>query len=48
MPEAMNSAFWKAVLDYINNPDSLDSILANLDGVQAQAYSTVAGAQSGR
>jgi alpha-glucoside transport system substrate-binding protein len=38
MPEAMNSAFWKAILDYVNNPDSLDSILTNLDTVQAQAY----------
>ncbi len=47
MPEAMNSAFWKAVLDYINNPDSLDGILANLDGVQTQAYSTGAGARAG-
>jgi alpha-glucoside transport system substrate-binding protein len=40
MPEAMNSAFWKAVLDYINNPDSLDSVLTNLDSVQSQAYAS--------
>ena len=38
MPEAMNNAFWKAILDYVNNPSSLDSILANLDKVQSEAY----------
>jgi alpha-glucoside transport system substrate-binding protein len=38
MPEAMNNAFWKAVLDYVQNPGSLDSILATLDRVQADAY----------
>jgi alpha-glucoside transport system substrate-binding protein len=38
MPEAMNSAFWKATLDYVQNPDSLDSILADLDKVQQDAY----------
>jgi alpha-glucoside transport system substrate-binding protein len=38
MPEAMNNAFWKAILDYVNNPSNLDSILANLDKVQSEAY----------
>jgi alpha-glucoside transport system substrate-binding protein len=38
MPEAMNSAFWRAILDYVNNPDALDSILERLDRVQADAY----------
>ncbi|HOR00600.1 MAG TPA: extracellular solute-binding protein [Anaerolineae bacterium] len=38
MPEAMNNAFWKATLDYVGNPASLDSILADLDKVQADAY----------
>jgi alpha-glucoside transport system substrate-binding protein len=38
MPDAMNAAFWKAILDYVNSPDSLDSILTGLDGVQATAY----------
>jgi alpha-glucoside transport system substrate-binding protein len=38
MPEAMNAAFWRAILDYVNNPDALDSILARLDQVQADAY----------
>jgi alpha-glucoside transport system substrate-binding protein len=38
MPEAMNSAFWKAILDYVQSPDKLDSILQNLDAVQKDAY----------
>ena len=38
MPEAMNSAFFRAVLDYVQNPGNLDSILANLDRVQQDAY----------
>lgn len=38
MPESMNNAFFKAVLDFIQNPSSLDSILARLDQVQADAY----------
>jgi alpha-glucoside transport system substrate-binding protein len=38
MPQAMTDAFYKAVLDYVQNPGSLDSILANLDKVQADAY----------
>jgi alpha-glucoside transport system substrate-binding protein len=38
MPEAMNNAFWKAVLDYVNTPANLDTILANLDKVQSEAY----------
>jgi alpha-glucoside transport system substrate-binding protein len=38
MPEAMNSAFWQAILDYVQNPDKLDSILQNLDSVQKDAY----------
>jgi alpha-glucoside transport system substrate-binding protein len=38
MPEAMNNAFWKAVLDYVNTPANLDTILANLDKVQTEAY----------
>ena len=38
MPEAMNSAFFKATLDYVQNPGNLDSILANLDRVQTDAY----------
>jgi len=39
MPEAMNNAFWQAVLNYVQSPDQLDSILQNLDSVQQDAYS---------
>jgi alpha-glucoside transport system substrate-binding protein len=39
MPAAMNEAFFGAVLDYVQNPENLDSILADLDTVQADAYS---------
>jgi alpha-glucoside transport system substrate-binding protein len=38
MPEAMNAAFWKAVLDFVQNPSNLDRILADLDRVQMDAY----------
>jgi alpha-glucoside transport system substrate-binding protein len=38
MPAAMNAAFWSAVLDYAQDPSKLDSILAELDRVQAEAY----------
>jgi alpha-glucoside transport system substrate-binding protein len=39
MPSAMNEAFFGAVLDYVQSPENLDSILADLDTVQADAYS---------
>ena len=39
MPAAMNEAFFGAVLDYVQDPENLDSILADLDTVQAEAYS---------
>lgn len=39
MPEAMNNAFWQGILDFVQNPDNLDSILQRLDTVQADAYS---------
>ena len=38
MPAAMNEAFFGAVLDYVQDPDSLDSILSELDTVQQEAY----------
>jgi alpha-glucoside transport system substrate-binding protein len=38
MPEAMNNAFWKGILDYVSDPTKLDGILTNLDKVQAEAY----------
>ncbi len=39
MPSKMNTAFWSAILSYLANPDQLDSILAGLDQVRADAYS---------
>jgi alpha-glucoside transport system substrate-binding protein len=39
MPNAMQSAFYTAILNYIQAPNTLDSILQNLDSVQATAYS---------
>jgi alpha-glucoside transport system substrate-binding protein len=38
MPNAMNKAFFQAVVEYVGNPGNLDAILANLDKVQADAY----------
>ena len=38
MPNAMNKAFFQAVTKFVQNPGDLDSILANLDQVQADAY----------
>lgn len=38
MPEAMNAAFWRGILDFVQNPGNLDSILSRLDQVQADAY----------
>jgi len=38
MPADMRSAAWKALLDFVSNQSKLDSILANLDKVQAAAY----------
>jgi hypothetical protein len=34
----MGRAFFGAILDYIQNPDNLDQILADLDEVQVEAY----------
>ncbi|HWH36860.1 MAG TPA: extracellular solute-binding protein [Candidatus Limnocylindrales bacterium] len=34
MPEAMNAAFWQAMVDYTQNPGQLDAILERLDGVR--------------
>jgi hypothetical protein len=39
MPNAMNKAFFQAIVKYVQNPADLDSILANLDTVQTDAYS---------
>ena len=38
MPNAMQADYWKAVLDYVNDPSQLDAILARLDKTQADAY----------
>ncbi len=38
MPTAMNAEFEKEILVYVQNPSSLDSVLADLDKVQASAY----------
>ncbi|MEJ2707093.1 MAG: ABC transporter substrate-binding protein [Anaerolineales bacterium] len=40
MPTPMQTAFYTAVLNYIQDPTSLDSILQNLDSVQQSAYSS--------
>jgi alpha-glucoside transport system substrate-binding protein len=38
MPEALNSAFFKATLDYVQNPTALDGILQRLDRIATDAY----------
>ena len=38
MPEALNNAFWNAIVDYVNDPATLDSTIASLDRVQSEAY----------
>lgn len=39
MPDVMNEAFWQAILDFTADESQLDRILAELDAVQAVAYS---------
>jgi len=38
MPGEMNTAFWSAVMDYVQNPARLDSILSDLERVRRRAY----------
>ncbi len=38
MPGKMNDAFWKAILEYIQNPRNLDAILTKLDSVRKESY----------
>ena len=38
MPSAMNQAFWSAVMDYVQNPQKLDSILEKLDKIRKDIY----------
>ncbi len=40
MPPQVESAFWKACLDYIQNPGSLDSILSTVESTAASAYTS--------
>ena len=40
MPSDMRNAYWSGVLDYVQDQSKLDSILANLDKVQATAYTS--------
>ena len=38
MPEAVNAAFWKGTLDYVQSPTRLDAILQNLERVSLEVY----------
>jgi len=38
MPGEMNNAFWTGVLNYVENPASLDSVLEQLESVRQEAY----------
>jgi alpha-glucoside transport system substrate-binding protein len=38
MPEAVNNAFWSGILNYVSNPNNLDSILEDLESTAAGAY----------
>jgi alpha-glucoside transport system substrate-binding protein len=40
MPQAMETAYWKGVLDYISNPSQLNSILSTLENTAVSAYSS--------
>ena len=40
MPADMRTAAWQAILKFVQNQGNLDSILTNLDKVQATAYQT--------
>jgi alpha-glucoside transport system substrate-binding protein len=40
MPADMRNAYWSSVLQFVQNQGQLDSILANLDKVQASAYTS--------
>jgi alpha-glucoside transport system substrate-binding protein len=39
MPEAVNNAFMRATLEYVQNPNNLESILTNLDRVRQDTTS---------
>jgi alpha-glucoside transport system substrate-binding protein len=38
MPDAMQAAYYRAILDFVQNPNNLDSNLRNLDQVQKSSY----------
>jgi alpha-glucoside transport system substrate-binding protein len=38
MPEAMNNAFWRGILNYVQAPDDLDSVLEELESTRQSAY----------
>ncbi|MFP4343978.1 MAG: ABC transporter substrate-binding protein [Anaerolineales bacterium] len=38
MPSAVNDAFWSGILEYVENPDQLDSILQNIESVAEENY----------
>jgi alpha-glucoside transport system substrate-binding protein len=38
MPGEMNNAFWSAIMSYVENPSTLDSILSQLERVRRRAY----------
>ena len=40
MPSDMKNAYWQAILDFVGDQSKLDSILANLDKIQATAYTS--------
>ncbi len=40
MPTAMNNEFWADIVKYVQHPDQLDAILADLDKTQADAYAS--------
>ena len=38
MPSAVQAAFWKGILDYLQSPSSLDSVLFDIESVAVDAY----------
>ncbi len=40
MPTAMNAQFWTDIVTYVQHPDRLDALLADLDKTQKDAYAT--------
>jgi alpha-glucoside transport system substrate-binding protein len=40
MPSQVEDAFWKGVVTYIGDQTQLDSILSQIEGIAAQAYTS--------